>query len=87
MKTRSIFLLSLIPTFWTGVFALAYRTGYYSTWFGVVGELITVPLTIGAAVLLVMSFISWRREKFAVSSLALYAMLLIVFSHAFLFMQ
>lgn len=86
MKPKNLFLLSLIPTFWIGVLALNYYANFDPEWFGVLRELLTIPVILGASVLLVLSLISWRKDGFSVRSLAFYAILLLVVSHTLLFM-
>jgi tetrahydromethanopterin S-methyltransferase subunit E len=81
MKSKTLFLLSIIPTAWIGVLALVYYTKFNPVWFGILRESITIPILFGAIILLVLSVIAWRKEKFAIQSYAFYAILLIVISH------
>ena len=87
MKPKILFLLSLIPTFWIGMLALTYYANFNPVWFGVLGELLTIPIILGALILLVLSIIAWRKERFSVRSLAFFAILLIVISHTLLFIR
>ncbi len=87
MKSKTLFLLSIIPTAWIGVLALVYYTKFNPVWFGILRESITIPILLGAIVLLVLSIMAWRKDKFAIQSYAFYAILLIFISHLFLLMS
>lgn len=85
MKPKILFILSFIPGLWMGVLLLAYYTSFDPVWLGVLREILTIPIILGAFVLLVLSVIAWRKDRFSVRSFAFYAILLIVVTFTVLF--
>jgi hypothetical protein len=85
MKPKILFLLSFIPAVWIGVLGLAYFISFNPVWFGVLVELITIPIIAGGIALLVLSLIAWRKDRFSLRSYALYGILLIAVSYTLLF--
>ncbi|MFM7712880.1 MAG: hypothetical protein ACKO7A_09180 [Microcystis sp.] len=87
MRTKTLFLLSLLPAVWIVLLATSYYTKVDSVGFGVVRELFTIPFLLGGLVVFGMSIVAWKREKFALRSFALYALLILFTSYLFLFLS
>lgn len=65
--------------------ALTYYAKFDAVWLGILREILTIPIILGAFILLVLSVIAWRSDRFSLRSYAFYAILLIVVTHALLF--
>jgi len=85
MNAKILFLFSFLPVGWIAVLAISYYAKFDPVWLGVLRELITIPIILGAFGLLILSFIVWVKERFSIRSFAFYALFLLGVSLTLLF--